>query len=155
MPVPAMPPIDPPANPHGPFATMTAHHVALRVPDYEAAKRWFAHKLDFRVVHEWPFGALQLAYLAPANDDRLFIELIGGGAPAPRRAYADLGESLAEAGYHHFCLTVASVDATVAELRRRGVTLVGEPFDFPPIQRRLAFFADPWGNLFELAEVLG
>jgi len=42
----------------------------------------------------------------------------------------------------------------VAELRRRGVTIVTEPFDLPVINRRLAFFADPYGNLFELAEVV-
>jgi hypothetical protein len=32
------------------------------------------------------------------------------------------------AGYHHFCLTVGDIDATVAELRRRGVTIVTDPF---------------------------
>jgi lactoylglutathione lyase/glyoxylase I family protein len=50
---------------------------------------------------------------------------------------------------------VDDVDATVAELRRRSVTIVTEPFVLPVIQRRLAFFADPFGNLFELAEVIG
>jgi lactoylglutathione lyase/glyoxylase I family protein len=49
---------------------------------------------------------------------------------------------------------VDDVDATIDELRRRGVTIVTEPFDLPVISRRLAFFADPWGNLFELAQVL-
>jgi glyoxylase I family protein len=34
------------------------------------------------------------------------------------------------------------------------VTIVTEPFALPVIDRRLAFFADPFGNLFELAEVL-
>jgi lactoylglutathione lyase/glyoxylase I family protein len=37
---------------------------------------------------------------------------------------------------------------------RRGVAIVGEPFDLEAIGRRLAFFADPWGNLIELAEIL-
>jgi lactoylglutathione lyase/glyoxylase I family protein len=31
------------------------------------------------------------------------------------------------------------------------VTIVTEPFELPAISRRLAFVADPWGNLIELA----
>ena len=38
------------------------------------------------------------------------------------------------------------------ELKRRGVTIVSEPVDVPNISRRFAFFADPWGNLFELTQ---
>lgn len=68
--------------------------------------------------------------------------------------YSDLGESLRPAGYHHLCFTVASVDETLAELERRKVRIVGEAFNLPGISRRLAFFADPWGNLLELAQVL-
>jgi catechol 2,3-dioxygenase-like lactoylglutathione lyase family enzyme len=147
---------NPPArNGSSTFASMRGHHVAIRVPDFEVEKRWFVDKLDFRVVHEWPYADQQLAYVAPPNDDAFYVEILGGGSPAPipKASYGDLGDSLRYAGYHHACLQVDDVDATVAELRRRGVTIVTEPFDLPVIQRRLAFFADPYGNLFELAEV--
>lgn len=143
-------------NPDSPLASMAGHHVALRVPDYEAEKRWFVEKLDFRVVHEWPYGDQRLAYVAPPNDDSFYFEILGDGLPPPiaKATYSDLSDSLRYAGYHHACLQVDDVDATVAELRRRGVTIVTEPFDLPVINRRLAFFADPFGNLFELAEVV-
>lgn len=147
---------NPPAlNPQSSFAAMRGHHVAIRVPDFEAEKRWFVEKLDFRVVHEWPYADQQLAYVAPPNDDVFFFEILGGGSPKPipKADYSDLGDSLRYGGLHHACLQVDDVDRTVAELRRRGVTIVTEPFDLPVIQRRLAFFADPYGNLFELAEV--
>jgi glyoxylase I family protein len=150
MPMPAMPA----KNAASPFSSIKGSHIALRVPDFEASKRWFMEKLDFRVIHEWPFGDLKLAYLAPANDDAFWIEILAGGTPAARPDHASLDESLNEAGYHHFCLNVQSVDETLAELRRRGVAIVGEPFDLEAIGRRLAFFADPWGNLIELAEIL-
>jgi lactoylglutathione lyase/glyoxylase I family protein len=75
-------------------------------------------------------------------------------APETRPQFSDLLESLHLGGYHHLCLTVDSVDATVKELRRRGVAILGGPFDRESISRRLAFFADPWGNLIELAQVL-
>ena len=138
------------------FADMRGHHVALRVTDFAVAKAWYVEKLDFRVVHEWPFADEQLAYLAPANDDHFMIELLGGGEPLPiaKAAYADLGDSLRYAGYHHFCINVADIEKTVAQLEARGVTIVSQPFELDAIGRKLAFFADPFGNLIELAQIV-
>jgi len=136
------------------FSSIKGAHVAIRVPNFEASKSWYVEKLDFRVVHEWPFGDLQLAYLAPPNDDNFWIELLAGGNPAPREKFLDLNESLHPQGYHHFCLNVDSVDETLAELRARSVTVVAEPFDLAVIGKRLAFFSDLDGNLIELAETL-
>ena len=146
----------PAPNSRSPFASMKGHHVAMRVPDFEVAKRWFVEKLDFRVIHEWPYADQHLAYVAPPADDTFFVELLGDGdpKPIPKPVYSDLGDSLRLAGYHHFCLNVKDIDATVAELRRREVTIVTEPFELPAINRRLAFLADPFGNLIELAQVL-
>lgn len=146
----------PAKNPASPFASMKGHHVAVRVPDFEAAKRWYVEKLDFRVIHEWPYADQKLAYVGPATDDAFYVELLGDGEPKPipKPVYTDLGDSLRLAGYHHFCLNVTDMDATVAEMRRRGVTIVTEPFELPVIRRRLAFIADPFGNLIELAQVL-
>ena len=146
----------PAPNSRSPFASMKGHHVAIRVPDFEVAKRWFVEKLDFRVIHEWPYADQHLAYVAPPTDDTFFVEILGDGdpKPIPKPVYSDLGDSLRLAGYHHFCLNVRDIDATVAELRRREVTIVTEPFELPVINRRLAFLADPFGNLIELAQVL-
>jgi catechol 2,3-dioxygenase-like lactoylglutathione lyase family enzyme len=146
----------PAPNSRSPFASMKGHHVAMRVPDFEVAKRWFVEKLDFRVIHEWPYADQHLAYVAPPTDDTFFVEILGDGdpKPIPKPVYSDLGDSLRLAGYHHFCLNVRDIDATVAELRRREVTIVTEPFELPAINRRLAFLADPFGNLIELAQVL-
>lgn len=148
--------VPPPHNHASPFADMRGHHVAVRTPDYETVKRWYVEKLDFRVVAEWDYADQKLAYLAPPADDHFCIEILGGGEPTPRdvRPYADLGSSLVYAGYHHFCLEVASIDVTVAQLRERGVTIISEPFLVEAISRKLAFFADPFGNLIEIAEVV-
>jgi len=148
--------IPPAQNTASPFADMLGHHVAVRTPEFAAAKTWYVEKLDFRVVAEWPYADEQLAYLAPAADDHFYVEILGGGDPQPieTRPYADLAESLKFRGYHHFCLNVTSVDETVEKLRARGVTIVTEPFVLPVISRKLAFFADPFGNFIELAEVL-
>jgi len=141
-------------NPASPLADMSGNHVGVRVPDYEAAKRWWVEKLDFRVIHEWPYADEKLAYLAPPNDNSFWIEILAGGKLKSVPTYKDLAESLSQPGYHHICVHVKSVDKTLAELRRRDVTIVGEPFNLKDITRRLAFIADPWGNLIELSEVL-
>lgn len=146
------PPSDAPTS--SPFASMKGDHTAVRIPDLEQGIAWYVEKLDFQVTHRWTFGDLQLAYVAPPADTSFKIELIGGADAADKPAYEGLGESFHVAGWHHVCLAVDSVDATVDELRRRGVTIVKEPFDLPAIGRRLAFFGDPWGNLLELAEDL-
>ncbi|MBM2619361.1 VOC family protein [Actinoplanes sp. LDG1-06] len=63
--------------------------------------------------------------------------------------------SLSVNGYNHVCLSVDSVDDTLAELRRRGVDVVNAPFEIDDISARLAFFRDPWGNMFEISERIG
>jgi glyoxylase I family protein len=148
--------IPPAKNTASPFADIRGHHVAVRTPSLAEAKAFYVDKLDFRVVAEWDYADEKLAYLAPATDDHFYIEVLGGGEPGPIevRPYTDLGDSLKYSGYHHFCLNVSSVEETVARLRARGVTIVTEPFVLPVISRKLAFFADPFGNLIELAEVL-
>ena len=148
--------IPPPKNGASPFADMRGHHVAVRTPSLAEAKGFYVDKLDFRVIVEWPYADEQLAYLALPTDDHFYLEVLGGGdaLPVEVRPYTDLGDSLKYRGYHHFCLTVASVDETIAKLRTRGVVIVTEPFVLPAISRKLAFFADPFGNLIELAEVL-
>src|SRR5262249_57679123 len=116
-----MPVINIPArNENSPFASMKGHHVAVRVLDFTAAKKWYVEKLDFRVVYEWPYADLHLAYLAPATDDTFFIQILCDSqtSPIPKPAYHDLGDSLRLAGFHHFCLNVTSVDQTIGELRR-------------------------------------
>ena len=149
-----MPKLLPARNQESPFASMKANHVAIRVPDYQRTRDWYTAKLDFRVLHEWAYGDLEVCYLLPAADNNFHLEILGGTDPTPKVVYDDLAESLGVAGYHHFCVNVDSVDATLAELCRRGVTVIGEPWNLPAISRRIGIFADLWGNMIELAEVL-
>ena len=121
-------PAHPPQNPASPFASFAGHHVGVRVPDYDAALAWYTEKLDFRVLQEWPFGDLRLAYLSPAADDDFHLELLAGRIDHPRPVLDDLGQSLTYGGYQHICLRVASVDKARAELAARGVDVLGEPF---------------------------
>src|SRR5215475_7671598 len=88
--------IPPAPNSASPFADMRGHHVAVRTPDLETAKRWYVEKLDFRVIAEWAYADEQLAYVAPPTDDHFYVEILGGGDPTPRdvRPYTGLRDSL-------------------------------------------------------------
>ncbi|MEH6631615.1 MAG: VOC family protein [Halopseudomonas aestusnigri] len=142
----------PAQNNLSPLSSMKADHLALRVPDFDASRDWFIEKFDFRVIHQWPFGDLKLAYLAPPADDSFLIELIGGALDTPRTKHADLGASLNEGGSHHICFSVEDTKKTLEELRSRGVKVVAEPFVVEDINCLLAFVSDPWDNIYELSQ---
>jgi lactoylglutathione lyase/glyoxylase I family protein len=86
------------------------------------------------------------------NQDDFHLEILAGPGAAAQTIYGDVDASLVVNGFSHLCLSVDSVDDTLTELRRRGVDIVNPPFEIEDISARLAFFRDPWGNMFELSE---
>lgn len=136
----------------GPFAGARVRRAALRVPDMEASRRWFVEKLDFRAVGEWTMNEHRCASVCPPGDSSVHVEIIGGNSPEPNPVFGTLEETLEYGGYHHVSIDIENLDAAIAELRRRGVPVVGEPFVLPAVRRRVAFVADPWGNMIELVE---
>lgn len=136
-----------------PFASWKINHAGIRVPDFDIAAAWYSEKLDFRVKLSWSIGEKKFGFLFLATDDSFSLELIAGPGAENRPSYKDLGSSLGMSGWHHVCLRVDNVAEAIAELKRRGVTIISEPRDVREIGRRFAFFADPWGNLFELIQL--
>ena len=78
----------------------------------------------------------------------------GGSAAEPHEAIDSLDDSFGVEEYHHFCVNVADVDATLAELRARDVEILGDAIDLEAIGRRLGFLKDNNGNIIELAAPL-
>jgi catechol 2,3-dioxygenase-like lactoylglutathione lyase family enzyme len=93
---------------------------------------------------------LSFGFLYPAGDDSFHFELMAEPGAAERPTYKDLHDSYNMSGWHHPGFSVDSVDAVIDELKRRDVTIASEPHDLPAMGLRVAFFADPWGNLFEV-----
>jgi catechol 2,3-dioxygenase-like lactoylglutathione lyase family enzyme len=138
-----------------PLTTWSFEHAAIRVPDFDAAIAWYVEKLDFRLTNSTPLNGKTYGFLiAPGIQPEFSIELIAGPGSEARPAYEDLGSSLKLSGLHHLAFRVGMVDDTIAELRLRGVTVVSEPHDVPMLGLRVAFFADPWGNLFEIIQAM-
>jgi catechol 2,3-dioxygenase-like lactoylglutathione lyase family enzyme len=144
--------IDAPRIPTSPFADFRGDHPGVRVPDLKAAIDWYTNTLDFRLTATTEAVGLDWVFLSPPNDDSVSIELAAGPGATDRPGGGDLEESLRIHGWHHFCWRVDNIEATLAELERRGVKIVAGPLEYEPIKRRGALFADPWGNLFEIIQ---
>ncbi len=136
-----------------PFASWRIEHAGLLFPDFDAAAAWYAEKLGFQVMSTFPIGNKTYGFLAPP-DGSFSFEFMGGPGPQPRPGFTDLGTSQGLSGLHHVCFRVENVDAVVAALKERGMRIVSEPRDVPAISSRFAFFADPWGNLFEVIQAI-
>lgn len=134
------------------FASMKGDHAGVRVPDLDAAIAWYTANLDFRLTATTEASGLKWAFLAPPNDDGFSIELAAGPGAVERIGAGDLTLSLTVQGWHHVALHVDDIETTLAALAGRGVHIVAGPLEYEPIQRRGAFFADPWGNLFEIIQ---
>jgi catechol 2,3-dioxygenase-like lactoylglutathione lyase family enzyme len=143
-----------PANTSSPLSSWRGDHAGIRVPDFDRAVDWYAEKLDFRLTMSCVIGELTFGFLAPAADDNFCIELLAGPGADKRPPYVGLHASYQLSGWHHVCFRVDSVDEAIEELRRRAVTIVSEPHDVIPMGRRVAFFADPWGNLLEVIQMI-
>jgi catechol 2,3-dioxygenase-like lactoylglutathione lyase family enzyme len=131
---------------------LTHDHVALRVVDYDGAIDWYTTNLDFTVDQQWPYGDMRLAYL---SNGTVKIEILGASDAQPQVPPTSLGDTFGTERLHHFCIAVDNFDATVEELRRRGVNFLGEPFVVEEIGRRLVFITDNGGNMIELSAARG
>jgi catechol 2,3-dioxygenase-like lactoylglutathione lyase family enzyme len=144
-----------PVNSSSPFASWKVDHAAMRVPDFDAAMSWYTEKLDFRLRKQVSFAGLTFAFLSPAGDDGFVFEFLAGPGADSRPPYKDLHDSYKTAGWHHVCFRVDNVDVVIAQLKQRAVSVVSEPHDVVAMGIRVAFIADPWGNLFEFTHLLG
>lgn len=117
----------------GPVQPLAIHHVSINVNDVDAALRFYVDGLGFAPRGDRPDFGLGGAWLDAGGQQLHLIE-----APAP------------ESRGQHFAVQVADLDATVAELRERGLD-VSDPK--PVATSRQAFVSDPSGNLVELHQV--
>jgi lactoylglutathione lyase len=137
----------PAKNSQGIIGQIKAAHVGLRTTDYEGTIQWYTEKLGFRTLKKWTIGDLQLALLAPANDDNFCLEVLCGGITGIPQ---DPAKSIVS-GFQHLCFEVENADETLAILRAQGIQVIQAPFDVPQISRRCGFIADLHGNVLEFA----
>ena len=119
------------------------HHVALICSDYERSKAFYTQVLGFRILHEVYREARDSWKLDLEVSPSVQLELFSFPSPPPRPTRPEAR------GLRHLAFSVADVDATVLELRRRGVET--EPVRIDEYTgRRFTFFADPDGLPLEI-----
>lgn len=106
------------------------HHVSLNVSDADEAIAFYTDVLGLRLRTDRPDFGFGGAWLDLGDQQ---VHLIETEVPN------DCGQ--------HVAVQVDDIDAAVAELRERGVT-VGDPSHVGPSLQ--AFFHDPSGNMIEL-----
>ncbi len=142
--------------PNNALSNLRAHHVALRVPNYDETVRWYQDKLGFEMEVDWREEDRHLCYLRLGD---FSLEVVGDGEVKDYKPEInELEESMKIEGYHHLCFRVESVDDVLAALNKQGVETFLEPVDLrekfggPP--RKNAFVRDNSGNLVEFTEYL-
>lgn len=119
-------------------------HVAIFVSDLERSLDFYCNRLGLRRAFHLdregtPSPWIVYLQIAPGY----FLELFSGGAnkSVPRSP-----------GYHHFCLLVDDLAATLKELEASGLPISGEPVR--GLDQNWQFWlSDPDGNPIELMQI--
>lgn len=128
-------------------------HVGLNVADLDGTERWYAEAFGYVRDLALRIDALELdivMLIHPERGDRLELLHRPGSSPGLR---ADTPpEAVLTEGFGHICFDVAGVDAHFDRLVALGARPVMTPRPSPEPLVRMAFVADPEGNLLELLD---
>ena len=110
-------------------------HTAIASPNPAALAQWYVDHLEFHINFHYdafyfvkaPNGTM--LEIVPSEGER--------GSNQPK-----------DPGIRHLAIAVDDFDSAYSQLKSKGVTLVGEPYENQG--NRLAFFADLDGNLLHL-----
>jgi catechol 2,3-dioxygenase-like lactoylglutathione lyase family enzyme len=127
-------------------------HVGLNVGDLPAMTDWYARALDLSVEFEFALDQFEFAGVMLSSPGGWRIELLHRtGQVAGLRAESPVDAARIR-GYGHFALDVADVDQTYETLISAGAADRMSPRPSPEPGVRMAYVADPEGNLIEILD---
>lgn len=127
-------------------------HVGLSVADLQAAIDFYRRAFDFEPEFHFDLGVDGIRGTMLLHPSGMRLELferpgaaagIGGRSPI---------EALAVHGYGHFALQAPALEPAFERALEAGAEAVFDPRPSPQPGVRMAFLADPEGNLVELLE---
>ena len=119
---------------------MKLEHVALNVPDPQAAAEWYAEHLGMRIVKSFD----QPPYIHfLADEDGSMVELYANPA-GEIPGYAEMSPYTL-----HIAFAVEDMAASHERLLSAGAESIG-PIETTPAGDLLAFLRDPWGVTLQL-----
>jgi catechol 2,3-dioxygenase-like lactoylglutathione lyase family enzyme len=146
------------------------NHIAIAVPDVEAAARWYKDVLGMQelrqmTVHDralTPGGSIfkiypqslnrvKVAYLSAGNG--IGVELFEFMDPKIQTGCeAEFERDYQRGGLFHFAITTTNVEELLQKIAATGGKQFGETIS-PANGVKAAYVADPWGNVVELLDI--
>jgi len=128
-------------------------HVGISVPDLEAAVAWYGKALHLIAAPVFSVPGTDLRGVMLLHQESGYrIELLHRPGATPGLAPRDPVEAAGTHGFGHICLCVDDVDAEFDRLVDAGAVVRMAPQAAPRAGARMAFVADPYGNLIELLD---
>ncbi|MFD4557296.1 VOC family protein [Streptomyces sp. NPDC058469] len=127
-------------------------HVGISVPDLEAATAWYCAALDLTAAPVFSIPGTDLRGVMLLHDSGFRIELLHRPRAVPGLRAATALEAAGTLGLGHLCLCVEDVDGEYTRLVEAGAGSSMSPRAAPRPGARMAFVADPYGNLIELLD---
>jgi len=127
-------------------------HVGLNVEDLGAMTAWYVDALQLEVEFEVVLDQVQLSIVMLRSPDGYRVELLSRPGSVAGIQAANPVEAALTRGFGHIALDVPDIDAAYAALLAVGATDRMSPRPSPEPGVRMAFVADPEGNLIELLD---
>ena len=127
--------------------TLYFHHVALSVPDIEAAALWYAQMLGFVAERRFALPAETKAMFLRRDEMRIELFEVIDPAPLPPDR-SDPRKDLQTLGHKHVCFATTEYENWRKMLSHQGVAIILEVGD-GKVDRGL-FFNDLAGNVIEI-----
>ena len=131
---------------------MRFDHVGINVADLPAMTEWYVAALGMEVEFEFALEQFEFSGAMLRSSDGYRVELLhrvgnAGGIQVQRPLDAPLTRGLG-----HLALTVEDLEGTHRDLLAAGASERMPPSQSPEPGVRIAFVADPEGNLIELVD---
>ncbi|MEO7911352.1 MAG: VOC family protein, partial [Roseiflexaceae bacterium] len=121
---------------------MRAHHIAIYTRDLARLAAFYTQTLGFAVVRRWDAAGIVFV-----DAGGLWVELTRQDAPNDGTQPRALDQGV---GINHLALQVDNVNRAFQQLADQGVRVLAAPAVYENV--RVAFLADPDGNVLELIE---
>lgn len=132
--------------------THTFDHVGLTVADLDAMTAWYCQALDLAVEFEFELDHVDFRGAMLHSPSGYRIELLHRPESQPGLQAADPVEAALTRGFGHVAFDVPDVDAAYDALISHGASDRMSPRPSPEPGVRMAYVADPEGNLVELLD---
>jgi len=133
-------------------STAIFDHVGLTVGDLDAAVDWYSRALDLSEEFRFELPGVEFRGVMMIGPTKYRIELLERRGSQPGPQPANPVDAALVRGYGHICLDVEDVDRAYDELLAVGASDRMSPRASPEPGVRMAFVADPEGNLIELLD---